>query len=602
VRFNSISIKRELFWLIAAIFLFAPTLLEAQQISVQAAVESQEIVLGSSVKFTITINGTQKVSALKLPDIDGFDVRYSGPSRQVSIVNGQYSSSITFNYSLFPLRVGQFTIPPLSFDIAQTTYSTKPITINVVDSSGLLTGAPGRTTQLKDKIFLKLRVSEDEAYLNQWVPVKVFLYASGLTVTDIQYPQLENLGFKFGEYGRPKPYQQVIDGVRYDVIEFDTGVYPTRSGTLTLAPAALDGNIIVKGSARRGGSNLFDDEFFNRFFSRNEKRPVQIKTKEITITVLELPEEKKPEGFSGAVGDFQFDVTISPRDVTQGDPLTLRMSVSGQGNLDPVKFPSLKESNDIKLYDPSIREEGGVKKFEQVVIPRRETVKEIPALSFHYFNPEINQYRTITKGPFAISVSKSAEDGGLRIIGPDDYAPFIEPETLGEDIVFIKDTPGTIHAVGQRMYSQWSFYAAILSVFSLLILFYLLFQRTHRLETDIVYARKLKAPKHAKKGLSEAQKLISSTQREEFYDTVFKTLQNYLANKLHLPAGSIDKSSIGYHLTGRVKERDVIDKIVLTLQECDAIRYSPTQGNEEEMRGTYERLENIIDYLERNIK
>ena len=121
---------------------------------------------------------------------------------------------------------------------------------------------------------------------------------------------------------------------------------------------------------------------------------------------MPLPEEGKPEGFSGAVGKFGFNVSVSPTEVKEGDPITLRMTVNGEGNLTAFEMPSLSSKDNFKLYDPQIIEKDNIKKSEQVIIPNSAEVIQVPKIQFSYFDPDLKRYQTITRGPFPITVTK----------------------------------------------------------------------------------------------------------------------------------------------------------------------------------------------------
>ena len=578
----------------------------AQDISIEVELSSKKVLLGSTAQLTVTVNGSQDIDPIQLPKIEGFDANYLGPSTRVSIVNGQYSSSKAFIYSLFPLKEGKFEIPAFYVIVSGKTYKVDPIPIEVVGLQNGPAQASGEPAGLKDRIFLVFRVPKEEIYLNECLDVQFFIFVSSLSVRDIQYPELDGVGFSVGEYEKPKQYQQVMNGVRYSVVEFNRKLYPTRPGELCLGPARARCNVLVKGSkgpARFGGRNsVFDDDFFNSFFDRHEKRPMTLVSDEVTVNVLQLPQEGKPEGFSGAVGRFDFNVSVGPTEVKEGDPITLRMTILGEGNLTAIQIPSLPPEADFKLYDPQVFEKDNIKKAEQVIIPRSEQITEVPQIRFSYFDPRLKEYRTNKKGPFPITVKKMEKGEEFKVVGLEGEIRIVEPETLGEDIVFIKIRPGRFQAAGEAIYKNGLFYAVVLIFAALWLGGLIYYRRTYRIKTDIVYARRLQAPRQAKQGLAQAKKLIASQKREEFYDTVFKTIQQYLGNKLHLSSGAVTFETVQAHLGAGNIEQKVIDEIKLTYDECDMIRYAAADVDQEKMNGSYQRLAQVIDHLERFLK
>ncbi|MCK4882930.1 MAG: hypothetical protein KAS92_07895, partial [Candidatus Omnitrophica bacterium] len=178
----------------------------------------------------------------------------------------------------------------------------------------------------------------------------------------------------------------------------------------------------------------------------------------------------------------------------------------------------------------------------------------------------------------------------------------VEPETLGEDIIFIKRKPGRLQGTGEAMYKRGSFYAVICVCAALWLVGFVYYKRTDRIKTDSVYARRLQAPRQAKQGLAQARKLIAARNKEEFYDMVFKTIQQYLGNKLHLSSGAVTFETVRSYLNENNIEQKVIDDIKLTYEECDMIRYASADVGAENMNASYQRLAQVIDHLERFLK
>jgi len=427
-----------------------PTMSVAEDISFTAEISSNKVALGSSVQLILTINGATQLGEINIPDFEGFDVNYIGPSTHVSIVNGKYYSSKSFTYSLIPHKIGTYLIQSLSATIKGKTYTTGKIEIEVIDASAQISPqSQSGKVSLSDKINLVLRVPKKEVYINEALPVKIMLLVRDLSVRDIRYPSINSVGFMVGEFGQPKQYKQIIKGVRYDIVEFDTVIYPTRTGELTIGPGQLDCNLIVTSSQRRSLGSLFNDDFFNALFDRAEKKPITLESEPVHINVLNLPKEGKPKDFSGAVGDYHFEASATPNDVSVGDPVTLRMKIKGRGNLKAIIFPGISDDANFKVYKPNVKEKTNFKTLEQVIIPNSENISKVPALQFSFFDPQLKKYRTIVRGPFPLTVKKLEGDQTLNIFGHNlSRAPhYFQEEELGEDIVFIKEKLGTLKTV-----------------------------------------------------------------------------------------------------------------------------------------------------------
>ncbi len=581
----------------------------AQDVSVEAEVNIQKVVFDSFIRFTIRVNGTQNASPIELPAIEGFKSRYLGPSRQTSIFNGQYTGSITFGYSLFPVKTGKFEIPAVTLNVDGQDYTTQPISVEVIDSPGSISSSQGKSFPAgsKDKIFMALKLPKQKVYLNEQLPVKILFFVTGFSVKDIHLPELKALGVHVEDYEQPRQYRQVINGTRYEIIEFNTVIYSTRTGKITLGPVTLQCNQVIRtsqgGSPFGSGGGFFNDSFFNSFFDSYEKKPLTIQSEEVVLNVLSLPENGKPNGFSGGVGQFSFDASASPQKVKVGDPVTLRMKIGGKGNLGRVHFPEFKWTDQFKTYAPDIKEEDGNKVLEQVIIPKFERITEIPAMKFSYFDTTTGQYKTVTKGPFPLEVEAVRREESFKVVGlgRDELRVGRKQETLGQDIIFIKDDMGKLRQAGHYFYRTFLFYTLFFLVGGLFIVAYVGYQRAHRLETDVVYARRLHAPQKARKGLKEAKHLMDSSKVKEFYNVLFKTFQHYFGNKFHLSSGAVGLEAIQTRLKPKEKYQKVLEAIKSVFEECDAVRYASAQIDQKYMAGSYQRVEQVIDYLERNL-
>lgn len=572
------------------------------QMNVTAQVDSHVVALGSPFQLTITISGTQKAEPVQLGTIDGFDAQYMGPSQRVSIVNGQYSSSISFMYSLLPTKVGKFEIPALDVNVDNQTIKTAPIPMEVVDAAAdLPTQGDQPALDLSSKIFLELQVPKTDLIIGEKVPVKILLFVTSVNITDVQYPQLETTGFKLSDYGRPSQYQRVINGVQYTIVEFDTALYPTRSGEIQLGPATLECHLIVPGNRQNRFGSAFDDDFFNAFFDRQERRSITLKSRELKLSVKELPQEGKPENFSGGVGNLNFEASISPVDIKVGDPITLKMSVHGDGNLGAVNFPVIKDNESFKVYEPAIKEDGGVKKLEQVIIPRKKDLKEVPAFEFVYFNVDLNKYVKISRGPFAINIAQNVDEKSAPVVtGLDTHevsSPVIQ-DTLGEDIIFIKESVGKIMTKGEYFYHQWWFTAGLGFFVAAFAGFLVYYRITHRLKTDQIFIRRTQALKYAKAGLELARQRLEEQRPKEFYDTIFKTLQDYLSRRFLIPVGEISLDRVRSLVTGE-KSAEILQQVRVILSDCEAVRYASSSMTKDQMALTLERLKTVIDWCEK---
>ena len=520
-------------FLLGVSFLLIASSLSAEEISFTASVNPEQFPIGATAQLTVTIKGTKEnIQPIELPAVEGLDIKFSGSFSNSLNVNGQSSISRNFLYTIYPSKVGHYEIPKLTTSISGKDYSSQPLAIDVtqeplLNANNQPSGASA--TNISDKIFLVMSVPQSETYISQPIALTIKLYVNKLHVRDIQMKELKQDGFQKVDSLKARQYSQIISGVGYDVVEFMTTIYPLREGDLVLGPAKLGCSVLYPSDSSS------EDPMMGSLFQSYDSRPMDVSSQPLNIKVLALPTEGKPQDFSGAVGQFQFAASVGPQEVNVGDPLTLKMSLSGQGNIKAAELPQVKDDR-FKTYDPQTKQDDTFKSVEQVIIPTTDQVKEVPALEFNYFDPQLKQYRTITQGPFPVVVKPADKEQEFKAVEFQKPVGQNSVEPLGQDIVFIKEDMGRILPVGNNLLQRFGFWLAMLIYTALaagLIVFY---QVSSRMKTDTGFARRIKAPRQARKGLAEAKKVLASGEVKDFYSLLEKILREYLGNKLHIPA------------------------------------------------------------------
>ncbi len=584
----------------------------AKEINFEIIVDRTKVSLNQSLQLNLIFSGTQDLPAISLPEMDGFKSRYLGPSTMMSVVNGSVTSSITHIYHLLPQKIGIFKVGPFQFEYKGDTYMSNILQVEVAQNQSPANIQPDgsgeqETKDISDRIFLVLQVKKKKLYVNEIVPVAIKLYVNRLGVRlPNQFPAAEHEGFSLGQFQQPpKQYKEILGGINYDVVEFNTTLFGLKPGEFKLGPASLECNVMVRKENRRRGfpniEDFFDSDAFEGLFGGYEAYPVELKSADIAINVSGLPEENKPGNFSGALGSFDFDVTAAPLEVKVGDPVTIKAVVSGEGNFDTVKLPVI-DAKDFKIYEPQIKQEENRRVFEQIVMPLKPDIREIPALAFSFFNTATGQYQTITKGPFSLKVTKPEKDEVLNLIEPA-LAPVVavdKVETLGSDIVYIKDSPGPLRKKGAHLYLNKLF--LLFQVFPLLLYAFLLGHSywRRRLKTDVRFARQLSAPGKAKAGINKAKKYLADGNIQGFYGQVVQTLQEYLGDRFHLASQGITASIVDDTLSKKDISKDILDKTRELFKECDMARFAASEFSKLNMEKSLRSLEEIIDYLQRN--
>ncbi len=387
---------------------------QAADVSVKASLSRSVTVIGEPVQFQIRIINAKR--ALDPPDVaaDGLDIRHVGPSTS-SVMrldqNGFHSETTTVQvYQVTAAKNGTFTIPPVEVDVDGRKYKTEPVTLTVQASA--VEDAARPQAQGKSELI----IAKQTAYVGELIPVELRLYMDARVRSQVvAMPEISGEGFTKQKMPEPRRPERVTkDGREYDVLIFKTAITPGKAGKISIGPGEVIYNAQVPRARRSGPRSMFDlldeDAFGDPFFAQVQQ--FKIKAEPVELTVKPLPAAGKPRDFSGAVGTFQFSADGSPRQVKVGDPVTMKLRVSGRGNFDRVEAPAIKDATGWRSYPPSgnFKKEdsdevglSGTKTFEMAVIPE-EKKTQMPVFTFSFFDPEAEKYVTLVSEPAALKV------------------------------------------------------------------------------------------------------------------------------------------------------------------------------------------------------
>jgi len=516
----------------------------AAAVTVSARITPSQVAIAQRAQVTVVVEGTTRSSQPEFTQVDDLDVLYVGPTTQFSSVNGAITQSVSYRYLVSSRTPGRYRLGPFRVRMGSETFASEAVELQVT-AQPQATGPAGARragpTAGDDApgIHLQLAPAKTSAYVGERVPLSVRLVVGSERVDQVQYPRLGGDGFAIEDFAEPLRTVEHVDGQSVRVLDFRSHLTALRAGPLALGPATMDVTLIDQ---RRSQNDLFGLDFgFGR------RRNATLRSKQLDLDVHPLPTDGRPPAFSGAIGQFDFTMTASPADVAAGDPVTVRIDVRGVGNLTGLVPPAVAAGDDLKTYEPlALKEESAVDHYaaEQVVIPLSPTVSEVPAVSFVFFDPESSRYRTIVRGPLPLRVASAA--GAVRsqvIVDGKRGGPAPEPEQLGRDIVYIKDHPGSLHALDRRppWVRAWFLCAAVVPVLAFLLSSAYV-QRRDRFAADPRLRRFRDAGRTARAALTELQRRGDGDDR--FYDDLSSVMRAYLAAKLDLPPGAVDKSRV----------------------------------------------------------
>jgi hypothetical protein len=339
---------------------------------------------------------------------------------------------------------------------------------------------------------------------------------------------------------------------------------------------------------------------------------VERSTEPVKLIIKPLPSVGKPEDFTGAVGKYTMDVLAKPTKLKIGDPITLTVNIRGEGNIQTIGEPLLDPDGmkNFKAYDfeakVTITDRGygikGEKLFNKVIEPQSEDSDAIPGISFSYFDPELEQYKTLTYDPIPIEVELSEIEIPIHLSIEGAGMAKGQVKILTKDILPIMSDLYSFENQGSAVYKR-PFILAIIFIIPILIVVACIYVQRQRelLHTDVGYARKKRAMAHAQKHLSNARELLQLDNPSEFYATLARTILKHIADKLNVTSASVTSGNIYDILEKRGVSNDVIKELRQCLESCDYGRFSSGQLSKAQMESTLDTSEQVIMHLEKQL-
>ncbi len=577
----------------------------------------QQVAVNQQFRLTFTAN-SQDVSNFRLGQMpDALEILI-GPTTSTqssySWVNGQTSqtSSTTYTYILRATKEGSFTIPAASATIDGKQVSSASLKIKVAgqaqggnnggtnNSQGTAEVRPTGTAISGSDLFIKVSASKRKVVEQEPVLLTYKVYTLvNLTQLEGKMPDLN--GFHSQEIPLPQEKSfkvEQFNGRNYNTVTWSQYVmFPQMTGRLEIPSIMFTGTVMQR--------NRYVDPFeafFNGGSGYEEVRK-QIKAPGVEIEVEPLP--KRPDGFSGGVGHLSMTAEIDKTDVKANDPFTIKVTVSGTGNLQLLKEPQVQFPADFDTYDVKRTEntrltanghEGSVV-FEYLAVPRHQGQYDIPPVDFIYFDTQEHAYKTISSEAFHLTVAKGeGSDSNIH-----QYTGQEDVEMLANDIRFIKTGDTTLRQTDELFFlSQW-YWIAFGTLLLVFISLFLIFRKRAIENADLVKARGKKANKVATKRLKQAARLMKENKPGQFFDEVLRALWGYVGDKLNMPVEQLSRENIADKLQLHNVSSDTIAEFIAAIDECEFERYAPgdPKGN---MSKVYEKAMTAIEQIEDNMK
>jgi hypothetical protein len=547
--------------------------------SFTASLDRDSMMLGEQATLSLKFEGVQPQDAPGMPNIAGLQFQYVGPSSSFSFINGQTTSSVTYNYLVTAQRTGDFTIPAMRADIGSQQLASAPLKLTVNTANAPSAAAVNSGSEIA---FLKFTFPKNKIYVGEAEVGRLELYLRDdvQNFGNFQITSSPTDGFNAGkttELQNQRRRVQVGNRV-YTEIPLALPLTAIRAGALTLGPFTASA-VVVLPSQNQGG-----DPFFRQFFNQGEQQQINLATEALNIQSLPLPAQNRPANFSGAVGQFSFTASAGPTTVTVGDPITVRVQVSGRGALDGVTLPAQNAWQNFKTYPPTTKLDTadpfgfqGTKTFEQIISPENSDVHELPALTFSFFNPDDGQYHTLTQAAVPLTV-KAAGTSPMPVLAANKNSADEKP---AQDILPIKENLGALSQNKTPLVAQ----PAFLAVQSMPVLAFLAAfiwrQRTDNLANNPRLRRQRAVAQLVRDGLNDLKKFAAENKADEFFALLFRLLQEQLGERLDCPATAITENVIEEHAVLRSAPNATRDTLRELFQLCNQARYAPVRGTGE---------------------
>lgn len=574
------------------------------------------VVVNQQFRLKYTLNRRSKGEP-RLPAIEHFTI-LAGPYRSeqssTSIVNGNVTSSqsVTYTYTLQADEEGEFTIPGATINIDNESYTSNSIRIKVLPpdkSATAQTQQRGNRRQndntsstniSNDELFMTATLNKTKVYEQEAVLLTYKVYSAvNLTALNGKIPDLKDFQIQEIELPNEKEWQmEHYNGRNYRTLLWQQYVlFPQKSGIIEIPSAIYEGVVAVQ-------TRSYDPfDFFGGTNYIEVKK--EIRTPRLKLNVQSLP-SPKPTGFSGGVGNFKVSSSISTTELKANEAVTLRLTISGTGNMKLIKTPELSLPEDFEVYDPkidnrfSLKTSGfsGNKIIEYLFIPRYGGEYTIPSVQFSYFDISSKEYKSIATESYTLNVEKGKDNQGGAVTT---YVSKEELKMLGQDIRFIKRGDTSLSKEGDYLFASTAYYLWYIIPLLAFIAYIVIYRKQMAENANIAKTRTKKANKVAVKRLKFANRLLKENKKNEFYDEILKTLWGYMSDKLSIPVSQLSKENITVELEKRGVEEPLVNELHTVLNEGEFARYAPGDAGAA-MDKVYNMAIAVISKMENSIK
>ncbi|MBE6257284.1 MAG: tetratricopeptide repeat protein [Prevotella sp.] len=573
------------------------------------------VAVGEQFRLTYTVN-TQNVSDFRAGSIPNELEVLIGPNRSMQssyqMINGHTSSSssITYTYIVCASKNGTYTISPAHIVVDGKTISSNSLTIKVSGSAQSNSGSSRQHRNEEEEIRdagsqisgsdLFIKVSANKKRVHEQEPIlltyKVYTLV-GLTSLRGDMPDLKSFYTQEVDLPQQKSFSvETLNGRTYKTTTWSQYVmFPQTTGKLEIPSITFEGIVVQQ------NRNIDPFEAFFNGGSGYVEVKKKIQAPGIEIQVDPLPE--RPANFSGGVGKFNVSAQLDKTETKANDPISMRIIVSGTGNLKLIKQPVVNLPKDFDKYEPKVTDKSklttngieGSMVYDLLIVPRHQGKYEIPPVEFTYFDTAENAYKTVKSESFTLDVAKGSGAGAVNDFSGQDL------QELNKDIRYIKTGSTNQHSLNDFFFGSSAYWISLCLLAVVFVSLFVIFRQRAIDNANVTKARGKKANKVATKRLKKASRLMADNKPGEFYDEVLRALWGYVGDKMNIPVEQLSHDNISMRLAERNVDETVISQFIGALDECEFERYAPgdPKGN---MNKVYEKAMTAIEKIEGSMK
>lgn len=595
----------------------------SQDVSFKASTESVvEVGEQFYLKYTLNESGED----LRLPEFDGFTL-LAGPSMQTSTnvsINGtdvRREKSITYTYVLLAEKEGEFTIPAASVVVNGKTLQSNALKVKVIAGGQKRQSGSAQSAQQsqqqqqessssnsgavsQENLFLRLEVNRKSLYLGEALIATLKVYVRDVELSGFgrsKFASLDGFTSEEVEVDSRLTRAEYNGKIYYSAPIYQCILFPQYSGELTIEPFEVE--CMVRQRVKGRSTSIFDD-----FFDNVRTVPIARRTAPVKINVKPLP-AGKPAAFSGFVGNVTMRTSISADTMRANDALTYKVIFQGNGNMKVMEAPKLNLPPDFEVYDPKVTRNvrtasgntTGTVTFEYLIIPRFGGDYTIPQVSWSYFNPKEESYRTLTSETYNIHVIKGNEpassggDAAVQSFRKEDV------RLLGEDIRYIKSGHGKLKPQGVRFYGSWGYMLSFIVPLFIFIVGSLLNRQRIKANADMVRVKSKAANKMARRRLKAAATALRAHNPTAFYQEILTALWGYVSYKLNIPSSELNRDNVNELLSRQGVSEELITQFIGSLDKSEFARYAPDSDSDQEMDKIYGECVELITKLDKTL-